>query len=713
MARLAATSGCLTTSTVGSCVVALTVFRARLEAYGRAPPLLLADLGMKREITERKHDHCTHDGRNSSVSESSKRHYPIGAELIGANQVHFRVWAPKASRVDVVLETSSAKNAQRTFHPINREDGGYFSGSAQASAGAFYRFRVDEGEHFYPDPASRFQPQGPHGSSTVIDPTKFQWSDSEWPGRELKGQIIYEMHVGTFTPEGTWRAATEQLAELARIGITVIQMMPIADFAGNFGWGYDGVDLFAPTHLYGMPDDLRGFIDRAHSLNLAVILDVVYNHFGPDGNYVRVYSNDYFTAQHENDWGESINFDGPNSGPVREFYITNGRYWVEEFHFDGFRFDATQDVHDASDEYIIGAVGRAARLAAGKRSLILIAENEPQETKMVRPWSEGGDDLDGLLNDDFHHSAVVALTGRTEAYYTDYRGTPQEFIAATKYGYLYQGQPYLWQASDRGSPTFGLPPETFVSFIENHDQVSNTATGDRLRFQTSPGRYRAMTALLLLGPWTPLLFQGQEFGASTPFIFFTDVGDSDMREAIRKGRFEFLAQFPSIASQETQRNLPSPSDPEVFARCKLNFSERETNHEFYDLHADLLKLRREDSRFRQQIPGGVDGAVLGPASFVLRYFAPNNDDRLLVVNFGNLHKLEVIPEPLVAPPLGFEWETLWTSESPRYGGPGDVTLATREQWILPAEAAVALRLVPEKGPRRKPKRRRPAQQPRE
>jgi maltooligosyltrehalose trehalohydrolase len=668
--------------------------------------LLFADFPMKREITERQHDQRFADERKRSVADLSKRRYPIGAELLSESETHFRIWAPKAKRVEVVLETSAAKNAQRTFHPLNREDGGYFSGSAEAGDGAFYRFRVDGGDNFYPDPASRFQPEGPHGSSTIIDPAKFHWSDSKWPGRELKGQVIYEMHIGTFTQEGTWLAAAEQLAELARIGVTVVEMMPIADFPGNFGWGYDGVDLFAPTHLYGTPDDLRSFVDRAHGLQLAVILDVVYNHFGPDGNYVRVYSDDYFTPRHENDWGESINFDGPNSGPVREFYITNGRYWIEEFHFDGFRFDATQDVHDESDEYIIGAIGRAARLAAGKRSLILVAENEPQETKMVRPRSEGGSDLDGLFNDDFHHSAIVGLTGRPEAYYTDYRGTPQEFISAAKYGYLYQGQPYSWQQAQRGTPTFGIPPQAFICFIENHDQVSNTATGDRLRFQTSPGRYRAMTALLLLGPWTPLLFQGQEFGASTPFIFFTDVGDGNMREAIRKGRFEFLAQFPSLASKETQKNLPSPSDPEVFTRCKLNFSERETNREFYDLYTDLIKLRREDSRLREQIPGAVDGAVLGPASFVLRYFASNNEDRLLVVNFGKLHTLEVIPEPLVAPPLGFEWETLWTSESVRYGGPGDVTLAPQDQWILPAEAAVVLRLVPEKAPRRKPKRRR-------
>ena len=659
----------------------------------------------KREIIETD-SRDSADGRKSCVIDPRRlRRYPIGAELIGANETHFRIWAPKATRVDIVLEASAEKTAPRTFHPLEREDGGYFSGSIEAHGDDCYRFRVDNAEHFHPDPASRFQPDGPHGSSCIVDPRKFNWSDAKWPGKQLKGQIIYEMHVGTFTKEGTWRAAAEQLTELARIGITVIEVMPIADFPGNFGWGYDGVDFFAPTHLYGTPDDLRAFVNHAHSLGLGVILDVVYNHFGPDGNYVRVFSDHYFTARYENDWGESINFDGPNSGPVREFFIINGRYWIDEFHFDGFRFDATQNVCDTSDEYIIGAVGRAARTAAGKRSLILIAENEPQEAKMVRPRSEGGHDLDGLWNDDFHHSAFVALTGRNEAYCTDYSGSPQEFISAAKYGYLYQGQPYSWQASQRGTPSFGIPPEVFVAFIENHDQISNNPRGERLRFRTSPGRYRAMTALLLLGPWTPMLFQGQEFGSSSPFVFFTDVGDSDMREAIRKGRFEFLAQFPSMANEEMQRNLPSPSDPEVFANCKLDFSERATNRDLYDLHVDLIKLRHDDSRFREQKPGGIDGAVLGPASFVLRYFADEKGDRLLIVNFGKRQVLTPAPEPLLAPPLGCEWETLWTSESPRYGGPGAAPLVTQERWLLPAEAAVALRLIPERAPRRKPKRR--------
>jgi maltooligosyltrehalose trehalohydrolase len=664
-------------------------------------------LSRKREITEGHSREMAHARKTFMTTPKSSRRYPIGAELIGTNQTHFRVWAPKAHDIDLVLEESAKKDAKRTFHPLQAEEGGYFSGSANAGAGALYRFRINKAEHFHPDPASRFQPYGPHGSSCVVDPKQFEWTDAQWAGVKMKGQVIYEMHIGTFTPEGTWKAATEQLAELAKIGITIIEMMPIADFPGNFGWGYDGVNLFAPTRLYGTPDDLRAFIDRAHSLGLSVILDVVYNHFGPDGNYIRMFSEDYFTARYEkNDWGDTINFDGPNSGPVREFFITNGRYWIDEFRFDGFRFDATQEVKDTSDEYIVGSIGRAARETARRRDIILVAENERQEVKLILPRSKGGDDLDAVWNDDFHHSAVVALTGKREAYYTDYLGNPQEFISAAKYGYLFQGQPYSWQEAPRGTTTFGTQPEKFVSFIENHDQVANTAAGERLRFQSSPGRYRAMTALLLLGPWTPLLFQGEEFGASTPFIFFTDVGDGSMREGIRKGRFEFLAQFPSFATKEVQERLPVPSDPTVFVSSKLDFSERQKNKELYDLHIDLLKLRRSDSRFREQIPNGVDGAVLGPASFVLRYFSEGNtDDRLLVVNFGENRELNPVPEPLLAPPLGFEWEILWSSESAAYGGSGTAAVATQERWILPAEATVALRLVPEKTPRRQPKRR--------
>jgi maltooligosyltrehalose trehalohydrolase len=632
----------------------------------------------------------------------AKRRYPIGAELIGENQTHFRIWAPKAREIEVVLE--DVAEAKPKFFPLTVESGGYFSGAANSGASTRYRFRVNGAKNFYPDPASRFQPDGPHGSSCIVDPTKFRWHDVDWPGLKLQGQIFYEMHIGTFTREGTWRAAAEQLPELARIGITVIEMMPIAEFPGRFGWGYDGVDLFAPSHLYGTPDDLRGFIDLAHSLGLGVILDVVYNHFGPNGNYLGVYSDDYLLQEKGHDWGDVINFDGPNSRPVREFFGTNSRYWIEEFHFDGYRFDATHAIGDQSEEYIIGAVGRAAREASGSRSIILIAENDLQESKMTQAQNEGGDGVDGMWNDDFHHSAIVALTGEKVGYFSDYSGKPQEFISAAKYGFLYQGQALSWRKVLRGTPTFGIPAETFVCFIENHDQIANTGPGDQPRFHTSPGRYRAITALLLLGPWTPLLFQGEEFGASSPFMFFADVDDAAVRDGIRKGRAKLLAPFLSLSEEETLRSLPSPDDPQTFSRCKLDFSERGKNRQLYNLHIDLLRLRREDSRFRLQSSGAIDGAVLGPASFVLRYFSEKKDDRLLIVNFGEQQILKPAAEPLLAPPSRFRWETLWTSDSPRYGGANSMVLATEEQWLLPAESTVALRPVSIHSKERRPRR---------
>ncbi len=644
------------------------------------------------------HNRAVTPKRSSGMRASNiKRRYPIGAELIGDGRVHFRVWAPKADQLEVEID--------ERFQKLDREPDGYFSGAAEAKAGTLYRFRLNGEGNLYPDPASRFQPEGPHGPSCVVDPKSFRWTDQDWPGIKMPGQIIYEFHVGTFTPEGTWRAAARELAELKRIGITTLEMMPVADFPGEFGWGYDGVDLFAPTRLYGQPDDLRAFVNEAHSLGLAVILDVVYNHFGPDGNYLGVYSADYLHRQRGNEWGDSINFDGDNSAPVREFFITNGRYWIEEFHFDGFRFDATQSIEDESDEHIVGAIGRAAREAAGQRSIILVAENEKQEAKLLWPREARGDDFDGVWNDDLHHSAYVVMTGRHEAYYSDYRGRPQEFVSGTKYGYLFQGQTYWWHQSERGMPTFGAPPAAFVWYLENHDQVSNSAHGKRMRFETSPGLYRAMTALLLLGPGTPLLFQGQEFGATAPFVFFTDIGDDTLKEAIRKGRFEFLQQFPSIRDPGIVETLPIPARREAFERCKLDLGERETLRPFYDLHCDLIRLRQHDSRFQKQIPGGVDGAVLGEKSFLLRYFGEKHDDRLLVLNFGPEQPFIPGPEPLLAAPWNAEWELLWSSDDERYGGPGAKKPFTDDGWSLPAEAAIALRPIRQTKPRRKPNQR--------
>lgn len=627
----------------------------------------------------------------STIPKERVRRRTIGAEVLAGGSVHFRVWAPRRSRVEVVIEDSDRQDA--TVVELQSEGSGYFSGETDAAAvDSLYRFRLDGNEQTYPDPASRFQPRGPHGPSQVVDPRAFEWTDEEWAGATLRGQIIYEMHVGTFTREGTWESAANHLEEIADLGGTLLEIMPIADFSGRFGWGYDGVNPFAPTRLYGVPDDFRRFVDRAHSLGIGVILDVVYNHFGPDGNYLREFSEAYFTDRHVTDWGDPVNFDGEDSAPVREFFLENAAYWIEEFHVDGLRLDATDNIYDSSDEHILAAISRRARETAGRREIVLIGENEAQKIRLMLPIEQGGYGLDALWNDDFHHSAIVAVTGRNEAYYTDYLGKPQEFISAIKYGYLYQGQWYSWQKNPRGTPDLKLNPAKFVNFIQNHDQLANTAHGKRLHELTSAGHFRAITALLLLAPGTPMLFQGQEFAASSPFLYFAD-HDEELASQVSAGRLEFLSQFPSLSNPETQPFISDPSDPATFFRSKLDFSERQRNRETYDLHKDLISLRREDEVFRLQGAGGVDGAVLGNQTFVLRFFHEDHEDRLLLVNLGADHGLSPAPEPLLAPPAGKNWEILWSSEDPRYGGIGTPQLDTSDNWRVPGHSLLVLKPV--------------------
>lgn len=615
------------------------------------------------------------------------RRLPVGAEVLPQGGVHFRVWAARRKKVKVIIE---GHDTERQSIELGGEPGGYFSGTAKAAGdGTLYRFKLDDDERLYPDPASRFQPEGPHGPSQVIDPDRFKWTDDNWPGVQLKGQVVYEMHAGTFTREGTWEAATRELEELARVGITLIEALPVHEFPGRFGWGYDGVDLFAPVHLYGTPDDFRRFVDRAHEVGIGVILDVVYNHFGPDGNYLRQFSEDYFTGEHMTDWGEAINFYNEHAEPVREFVTANAGYWIDEFHLDGLRLDATQNIYDESPDHILAALTRRAREAAGNRPIIVIAENEPQHTLLVRPPEQGGYGIDALWNDDLHHSAMVAMTGRNEAYYTDYLGKAQEFISAIKHGYLYQGQRYKWQWQRRGTPALDLAPEKFITFIQNHDQIANTVRGERCHQMTSPGKYRAMTALILLAPGTPMLFQGQEFAASTPFAYFAD-HEPDLARLVRIGRAEFLEQFRSYAAEEIQSRLPDPADAATFERCKLDFAERKRHAEIYAMHIDLLKLRREDKAFSAQRKRAIDGAVLSDEAFVLRYFNDEGGDRLLIVNLGiDLH-LDPAPEPLLAPPDNSRWKVLWSSEDPRFGGSGTPALDSEDNWRMPGHAAVAL-----------------------
>lgn len=614
-------------------------------------------------------------GKNSFT-----RKLPIGAEATGSG-VYFRVWAPASKNAAVQL---ISRGATKTV-ALEAEADGYFSGFVpEARVGMLYKFQLDSGA--FPDPASRYQPEGPHGSSQIIDSTTFGWTDKEWRGVGREGQVIYEMHIGTFTPKGTWASAIEQLPELARLGVTILEVMPVAEFPGLFGWGYDGVDLFAPTRLYGTPDEFRAFVDRAHALGLGVILDVVYNHIGPDGNYLNQFSPDYFSSRYQNEWGEALNFDGENSGPVREFFISNAGYWIDEYHLDGLRLDATQQIFDSSDEHVLAAISRRVRDAAKGRATYIVAENEAQHSKLARALDEGGYGIDALWNDDFHHSARVAVTGHNEAYYTDHRGHPQEFISAMKRGYLYQGQWYSWQQKQRGKPTKGLHPASFVNCVQNHDQVANSLRGVRLHQLTSPGRFRAITALTLLGPGTPMLFQGEEFAASAPFIYFAD-HNPELAKLVAMGRRKFLEQFPSIARPESTPCLDNPESKATFEKCKLNLGERESNSETYALHRDLLTLRREDPVFHNPQPGGMDGAVLGAETFVLRFFGKDGEDRLLLVNLGTDLQLISQPEPLLAPVEDTDWKLIWSSEDPKYGGFGTPPF-DKSNWRIPGHSTL-------------------------
>lgn len=612
----------------------------------------------------------------------------LGATVAG-DAVRFRCWAPERSQVEVLLEGG------RTAQTMQRERDGYWSIEVRGvKAGMTYRYRLD-GREAYPDPCSRFQPSGPHGPSLIVDPAAYRWQDKGWPGVKMRGQAIYELHVGTFTPEGTLDAAAAQLVALKDLGITVIEVMPVAEFPGRWNWGYDGVGLYAPAHVYGDPEALKRFVDAAHRLGLGVILDVVYNHLGPDGNYLPAYTHHYFTDRYPNEWGQAINFDGPESFGVRDFFIQNACYWVDEFHLDGLRLDAVHALHDEGPRHVLAELSQAARQAAGVRSIIVIAECEAQWIHTIQSIDQGGWGLDGVWSEDFHHAVRVAATGRREGYYTDYRGTPQELLSCMKRSFLFQGQRYQWQGKSQGTVVGDEPAAGFVFFLQNHDQVANQLRGDRLHEKTSPGLLRVLTALLLLSPQTPLLFMGQEFAASSPFLFFADFPPGELAQAIHRGRRKFLAQFPSVASVEAQTAIPDPCNPIVFKRSQLDLAERDRHRNSYALHRDLLWLRREDPVIAQQDRHRLDGAVIGSEAFVVRYPGPEGDDRLLLLNLGPDGDYRPAPEPLLAPPPQRRWSLLWSSDEPRYGGPGVIDPLSDEGWRLTAESAVLYRTEPE------------------
>lgn len=603
----------------------------------------------------------------------TNRKFPIGAEVTDEG-VNFRVYAPLCKSVDVVSEDGAQK------YPLKAERKGYFSATIpQLTSNSLYRFSLDNSQEHYPDPASRFQPDGPFGPSQVVNPKDYHWTDQNWKGRSIKGQVIYEMHIGTFTQEGTYLAAQEQLKELADLGITIIELMPLNEFPGKFNWGYDGVNLFSPAHVYGTPDDLRSFIDTAHSLSLCVILDVVYNHFGPEGNFIDKFATDYFLEK-DTDWGKAIDFD---HHAAREFFLTNAQYWIDEFHFDGLRVDATQNIYCTTTPHIHLEIQRVARAAAPNKKILIIGENESQESIIFRSVEKGGYGFDALWNDDFHHSALVRLTGKREAYYTDYTGNSEEIGSCLRFGFLYQGQYYSWQEKNRGTPCLDIPKEAFILFTQNHDQIANTGHGMRLNQFSDKGNLKAMTSLMVLSPCTPMLFQGQEFAATTPFYYFADHPE-ELTNLIHEGRKSFLSQFNSLASEEVQEQILNPGDPDVFMKSKLNFDERISNAKLYQFHKDLIKLRHIDPVISDP-KSYFTTSTINSEILILRYFGESNQDRLLLFNFGVDFKIEPAWNPLLAPPKNCSWKTIFTSDSLNYEGNGTRSF-DKPQWILPGHS---------------------------
>jgi maltooligosyltrehalose trehalohydrolase len=614
------------------------------------------------------------------------RIYPVGGEMVSPSEAHVRVWAPDHRSVTLVIDGRTVA--------LDAEPGGHHGCQVVARPGSRYGFRFDGDDATYPDPASRSQPDGPHGLSAIVDLAGYRWQDAAWPGVSLPGQVLYEFHVGTFTREGTWRAAATRLPRLRDAGITVLQMMPVAEFAGDFGWGYDGVLWFAPYRHYGTPADLQHFVDTAHGLGLAVILDVVYNHLGPSGNYVSKFSRGYLSQRYANEWGDALNFDGPLCEGLRELVLANVAYWVREFHVDGFRLDAAQEIHDVSAEHILAALTRVARQAAAPRSIVVVAEHEPQHARLLRAPDANGYGLDGVFNEDFHHSSRVALTGVQEAYTSDYRGTSREWLSAALHGFLFQGQYYPWQSARRGAPALDRPPHEFIAFIENHDQVANAAVGQRLLAITSPPAWRAMSALLLLGPWTPLLFQGQEWGTHTPFKYFCD-HEPELQAAVFEGRQTFLSQFTRLREAYEGATVDAVGRP-AYEACRLDHDFDPLANPVWQMYRDLTTLRRNDASLGQHAARLV-GSTLDDHTLLLRFLGRvAHEDRLLIVSLGPDVELSSVPDPLVAPPELFDWCVLWSSEDRAYGGVGIAGSCPPVKLVATGQATTVFRptLVP-------------------
>ena len=509
-------------------------------------------------------------------------------------RVRFRLWAPAAHQVELMLhhEAGEARALKMGARP-----GGWFElVSGEARAGSRYRYRID-GKTQVPDPASRSNPDDIHGPSEVIDPTAFEWEDDAWRGRPWHEAVVYELHVGTFSPEGTFAGATQKLDHLVELGVTVIELMPIADFPGKRGWGYDGVLQFAPESAYGRPEELKSLIAAAHRRGIAVMLDVVYNHFGPEGNYLHLYAPQFFTDRHHTPWGAAINFDSPGSRTVRDFYIHNTLYWLEEYRFDGLRFDAVHAILDDSQPNIMTEIAHAVRTGPGReRHLFLVLENGANHARFLgKPGAT--DTFDAQWNDDVHHCLHTLLTGETDGYYEDYVENPYAMLCrCLAEGFGYQGQVSAHLGSPRGEPSAHLPPTAFVNFLQNHDQVGNRALGERIHaIARSVEALRAGYAVLLLAPSPPLLFMGEEWEAPQPFPYFCDF-EPELAAKVREGRRREFSRFEKFSDKGGLAALPDPTALETFSAAHLDWNALRQRHhaDTLDRFQRLLAIRRRD-----------------------------------------------------------------------------------------------------------------------
>ncbi len=555
-----------------------------------------------------------------------------GTEIRPEGGVRFRLWAPAQERISLSLEPEG-----RLLPMRSTGEGWHELALEEAAAGALYRFALPDGLKV-PDPASRFQPQDVHGPSEVIDPAAYRWIDQGWPGRPWHEAVVYELHVGTFTEGGTFRAAVGRLDHLAKLGVTALEIMPVADFPGRRNWGYDGVLPYAPDSSYGRPDDFKALIEAAHQRGLMVLLDVVYNHFGPNGNYLSTYAPGFFTKRHKTPWGDAINYDGKHSKPVREFVIENALYWIKEFHLDGLRLDAVHAIFDDSPKHVLDELAERVRAEAAERHVHLVLENEENEARRLARGADGKPlHYTAQWNDDVHHVLRTAATGEDKGYYAEYLGDTSKLGRALAEGFAFQGEMMEYRGEPRGEPSAGLPPTAFIAFIQNHDQVGNRAFGERITAIARPEAVRAIAAVYLLLPQVPLLFMGEEWAASQPFPFFCDFG-GELADAVRKGRRKEFAKFPEFQNEKIRERIPDPQAEATFASAKLRWDEigKEPHAGWLEWYRGLLATRRAEIVPRLAAIGGNAARfeLIGEEAVLVRWRLGGGEELALAANLS-------------------------------------------------------------------------------